>query len=191
LTLLTMACQAQEVHLTEAGSAPVLARSAFAHGYRHGYEAGYHAGNIDANMGRQPKLKKTHVDNTAYSPDFGSRRSFDDGFHAGLQAGYHDGYDGNEFRVVDSVRSLAEQLEPASARPDPSGDFDRGLGSGYNEGFAHGQSFPSSPATLDFGNVGCSSPDRGAFCDGYRRGFVLGRVDALTLRREFILEASK
>lgn len=181
----------QEAHLTEAGSAPILARSAFAHGYRHGYEQGYHFGNIDANMGRQAQLKKAHDVNMAYSSQFGSRQSFEEGFRAGLKAGYHDGYAGSEFRAVNTVSSLATDLGADSSSGDPSGDFDRGLGSGYREGFAQGETSPSSPATLDFLSVRCSSSRPGVFCEGYRRGFVLGRVDALTLRREYILEASK
>lgn len=189
-TLMTLPGNAQESHLTEAGSSSILARSAFAHGYRHGYETGYHVGNIDANMGRQELVKKIHNENMAYSPKFGSRQSFDQGYRAGLQAGYHDGYKGNQFRVVDSVRSLAAHMETASVPSDPSGDFDQGLGSGYREGFAQGRSSPSSPPTLDFLSVDCASR-QGSFCEGYRRGFALGRVDALTLHRENILEASK
>lgn len=183
----------QEAHLTEAGSAPILARSAFAHGYRHGYEDGYHAGNIDANMGRQPQARiKPHEGNLGYLPQFGSRKSFQDGFHAGFQAGYLDGFGGNDFRVVDDARALAADLDsPSSASPDPAGDFDHGLGSGYRDGFAKAQSSASWPATLDFLNVSCNSPRDGTFCEGYRRGFALGRVDALAIRRAYILEASK
>lgn len=187
---LSAPAQSQESHLTEAGSAPILARSAFAHGYRHGYEEGYHLGNIDANMGRQALLKKGHDANMAYSSQFGSRQSFEQGFHAGLQAGYHDGYAGNDFRVVDAVRSLAVDLESNAPSRTPSRDFDQGLGSGYHEGFAQGTSSPSSSATLDFVNISCAA-SQATFCDGYRRGFALGRVDALTLHREYILEASK
>lgn len=192
-SLLSVSGHPQETHLTETGSAPILTRSAFAHGYRHGYEHGYHMGNIDANMGRQAQTKmKLHEGPLGYLPQFGSRKSFQDGFHAGFQAGYLDGFAGNDFRVVGDARALAADLDsPASASADPSGDFDHGLGSGYRDGFARGQSSPSWPATLDFLNVSCSSSRAGTFCEGYRRGFALGRVDALTLRRAYILEASK
>lgn len=192
LSLASMAslpAQSPESHLMEPGAASILSRSAFAHGYRHGYEEGYHRGNIDANMGRQAQLKKGHYGNMAYSPRFGSRQSFEEGYAAGLQAGYHDGYAGNDFRVVDAVRALAENMKTDSSS-DPSSDFDQGLGSGYREGFAHAQSSLSAPASLDFLNVSCTSSQE-IFCEGYRRGFVLGRVDALTLHREYILEASK
>ena len=184
--------QSQDTHLAEVGSASLLARSAFAHGYRHGYEEGYHLGNIDVSMGRQPQIKrKAHEINMAYSPQFGARDSFEGGFQAGLQAGYHDGFAGTQFRAVDSNRLLADHLEEGSSPGDPSGDFDHGLGSGYRDGFAQGQSSPSLPATLDFLSVSCTSSRPGIFCEGYRRGFVLGRVDALILRREYILEAHK
>jgi hypothetical protein len=189
-TFLIFNGNAQESHLTECGSSAILARSAFAHGYRHGYESGYHLGNIDANMGRSAQVKKIHDENMAYSSKFGSRQSFEQGFRAGQQAGYHDGYAGSEFRVIDSVRSLATNMETPSVAADPSGDFDQGLGSGYHDGFTRGQSSPSLPATLDFLSVDCASL-QGSFCEGYRRGFVLGKVDALTLHRENILEASK
>ncbi|HLW54397.1 MAG TPA: hypothetical protein VKW06_16290 [Candidatus Angelobacter sp.] len=183
---------AQDLHTSEDGTASILSRSAFAHGYRHGYEEGYHFGNIDANMGRRADVKKKHEDGLGYSPKFGTRQSFEEGFHAGLQAGYYDGYAGNDFRAVDAVRALALDLESAPAGP--SGDFDHGLGSGYRDGFDHSQ--PSSvvlfalPASLDFLTVNCSST-HDIFCEGYRRGFALGRADALTLHREDILEASK
>lgn len=193
-SFLSLSVHPQEMHLTEAGSAPILARSAFAHGYRHGYEEGYHVGNIDANMGRQPQANKmkVHDGGSGYLPQFGSRKSFQDGFHAGLQAGYHDGFAGYDFRVVDDARTLAADLDsPSSVSGDPSSDFDHGLGSGYRDGFAKGNASPSWPATLDFLNVSCNSSRAANFCDGYRRGFALGRVDALTLRRAYILEASK
>jgi hypothetical protein len=181
----------QESHLTESGTAPIMARSAFAHGYRHGYEEGYHLGNIDANMGRHPQLKKLDTGHMAYSPSFGSRPSFQEGFRAGLQAGYHDGYAGNDFRAVESARTLAARMEEANPAAGSSDDFDHGVGSGYRDGFVQGESSPSAPSTLDFVHISCTSSRPGTFCEGYRRGFVLGRVDALTLRRENILEASK
>src|SRR5215467_147697 len=83
---------AAEVHYSEAGTAAILMRSAFAHGYRHGYEEGYHQGNIDINMGRQPhtKFSQLHDLSSHYSPEFGSRKSFDAGFQQGVRAGYTD-----------------------------------------------------------------------------------------------------
>jgi len=189
--VLDLALAAQESHLVEPGSAPILTRSSFAHGYRHGYEAGYHQGNIDANMGRQPQTKKLRVANTGYLPQFGPRQLFEEGFRLGLEAGYHDGYSGNDFRAVEAMRALATNVEPATAPADSPGDFDHGVSSGYRDGFAHAQGSHNSTATLDYSTVGCDASRPDVFCDGYRRGFVLGRVDALTLRREYILEASK
>jgi len=66
LVLLLSACLAapgiaQESHLTEAVSGSIYARSAFAHGYRHGYEEGYHLGNIDINMARLLRTRKSQV----------------------------------------------------------------------------------------------------------------------------------
>lgn len=195
VALLRLPVCAQEAHLTEAGSAPILSRSAFAHGYRHGYEEGYHLGNLDVNLARPPRTKKPAGRETTfgYSPRFGSRESFVDGFQAGLQAGYFDGYSGLEFRVVNATRTLAAHLNDGS-RVDTTGGFDQGLGAGYRDGFAQGERTPKIPAGLDFESVICApayASQDGGFCDGYRRGFALGRVDALTLHQEYILEASK
>src|SRR5215831_20537627 len=94
--------QAQENHLSEPGSGAIYSRSAFAHGYRHGYEEGYHAGNLDINMGRPVRTKKTRFQGmtAGYSPEFGSKKLFEAGFHAGAAAGYGDGYAGRVFRAV-------------------------------------------------------------------------------------------
>lgn len=181
----------QEAHMTESGTAPIIARSAFAHGYRHGYEEGYHMGNVDANMGRKQQTKKLDTSRMAYSASFGPRPSFQEGFRAGVQAGYHDGYAGNDFRAVESGRTLAAHMDETTPAAGSSDDFDHGVGSGYRDGFAQGESAPSAPSTLDFVHINCTSSQPGTFCEGYRRGFVLGRVDAQTLRRENILEASK
>ena len=88
--------RSQDLHLSEPGSATVLAHSAFAHGYRHGYEEGYHAGNADVSLGssQRRKMKNFHGLKTGYSPQFGSRNVFERGFAAGLKAGYSDGYSG-------------------------------------------------------------------------------------------------
>jgi hypothetical protein len=190
-----LTANSQDVHLKEPGSALMLARSTFAHGYLHGYEEGYHRGNLDVNMARPAHSRRRQFHDIAmgYSPRFGSRQSFEDGFQAGFQAGYWDGYAGRQFRVVDAVRALAANMDATDASAHPA-DFDRGVAAGYHDGFAQGESSPKAQAALDFESVSCaprfqSSPT--GFCEGYRRGFALGRVDALTLHREDILEASK
>src|ERR1041385_351411 len=101
--------QSQDMHFQEAGSAAVLARSTFAHGYRHGYEEGYHAGNTDINMGRSPRSKLTELRDLkiGYTSKFGPKKLFEEGFHAGLKAGYADGYMGRNFRAVGNLRSVA------------------------------------------------------------------------------------
>ncbi len=194
---------AQESHLKEAGSARLLSRSAFAHGYRHGYEEGYHIGNLDINMGRagRPEGKKRFHGvkiNVGYSPDFGPQASFEAGFQAGLKAGYHDGYQGRSFRAVDEARALAADLESGSPASDRAkAYFDQGVASGYEEGFRQGEGSPPAQAQIDFRRVKCpeSGPDsseQASYCAGYRRGFGLGHTDALALRPGFVyLEASK
>lgn len=197
-----IAAFAQDTHLREPASGIMLAHSSFAHGYRHGYEEGYHAGNIDINMGR---VLRTHPEecrglNSGYSPQFGPRAVFDKGFHAGLRAGYGDGYKGRTFRAVDALRAASvaykEPLPGPHARY-----FDQGFSLGYNDGFAHGGAASSSPAELDIRLVGCKSslpqtPNsltaRESYCEGYRRGFVLGHADGFTLGPASArLEASK
>lgn len=180
----------QENHRHEAGSGTLLARSAFAHGYRHGYEAGYHEGNVDINMVRLPRIKMSQFGKLPrrYEPDFGSRRLFETGFQAGLKAGYTDGYAGNTFRAVDDLRAVAGSLAVES----PPGDsnnvyFDRGVAAGYHDGFKQAVPRPAPRGKrLNFQLVPCApSPaekdrdmvKRSSYCQGYRRGFVLGYGD--------------
>jgi flagellar biosynthesis/type III secretory pathway protein FliH len=201
---LAASAQAQDPHLSEAGSAVVLSHSPFAHGYRHGYEEGYHVGNADASLGTAPraKMKDIHGLKLGYAPQFGARHAFEHGFQAGLKAGYSDGYSGRLFRAVDSLRSVAASLQETGSRADPKFIyFDDGLSSGYNEGFDRGGSDESSTAQVDFHFVGCANFHPGrqrdphteeSFCDGYRRGFALGHADGFLLRPESRrLEASR
>jgi hypothetical protein len=211
LIVLFMGCfglsgNTQEMHLSEGGAGALFARSAFAHGYRHGYEEGYHSGNLDINMGRAARSKKAllHGLRYGYSPGFGPRRSFESGFEAGLVAGYSDGYTGRVFRAIDSVREIASTLEVTSPPSDLAGvSFDQGLAMGYREGFANGASPAASVFPLDFHSIGCGQfplpvardqdlAAQGSYCDGYRRGFILGHADAEVLEAErTTLEASK
>jgi hypothetical protein len=194
----------EEPHFREAGSAAILARSTFAHGYRHGYEAGYHIGNTDINMGRSPraKLAELHGVKTGYSAQLGPRKVFAQGFLAGLNAGYDDGYLGRTFRAVDTLRAVAASLEDAPSSIDPDHVyFDQGFLSGYDDGFKNAGSDPSTTELMDFHDVGCThlqpasrkdSPAQGSYCEGYRRGFALGHGDGYVLRPEGArMEASK
>ena len=194
----------QEAHLSEPGSGVIYSRSAFVHGYRHGYEEGYHLGNLDINMSRLARTKKSHFSGRSlgYSPDFGPKKLFEAGFHAGVAAGYCDGYTGRVFRAVDSVRAIAVALDQAlpSAEQKES-SFDQGLAGGYRDGFDRKD--PAGPPTeiLDFRNISCAqrsgegaddSGDPGGYCEGYRRGFFLGHADALVVISDrAALEASK
>ncbi|HZS26793.1 MAG TPA: hypothetical protein VFB76_06155 [Candidatus Angelobacter sp.] len=194
----------QEWHLKEAGSAVVLEHSTFAHGYRHGYEEGYHIGNTDINMGRplREKLSGIHDLKTGYSSQFGSHSVFDKGFQAGLKAGYSDGYLGRNFRVIDTMRALAGSLQQSPFPADPRHThFDEGFLTGYNDGYERGGSDDSPAAAKDFHFVSCArfNPAKqtneaagASYCEGYRRGFVLGHGDAFALRPETSrMEASK
>src|ERR1700746_3686945 len=128
---------AAEIHYSEAGTAAILMRSAFAHGYRHGYEEGYHQGNIDINMGRQPhtKFSQLHDLSAHYSPEFGSRKSFDAGFQQGVRAGYMDGFAGRMFRGLENLRLSAMELDQKAAQADPRNlYFDQGFSAGYDHG---------------------------------------------------------
>lgn len=203
---LNQPCSAQETHLNEAGSGAILSRSAFAHGYRHGYEEGYHVGNVDINMGRRPRSEKSQFRGLklklGYSSSFGPKHSFEEGFEVGLKAGYTDGYAGRAFRAVDSLRAVAAAMAEVAPAEDPGGAyFDQGVAFGYRDGFQQGNSATPGAASMDFRLVACtdSHPDsekdstaRGNYCEGYRRGFVLGRADGFMSRTEIdFLEASK
>ncbi len=195
----------QDAHLSEPASGAIYSRSAFVHGYRHGYEEGYHLGNLDINMGRLARSKKSHVPGLSrgYSPEFGPKKLFEAGFHAGVAAGYGDGYTGRVFRAVDSVRALAVALDQAlpSAEQKESSFFDQGLAEGYRDGFDRKEPAGAPNTLLDFRNVGCAqrpaegaanSWNGGGYCEGYRRGFFLGHADAIVVTSDrAALEASK
>ncbi len=195
----------QENHCQETGTGALFTRSAFAHGYRHGYEAGYHEGNIDINMARRARttFKQFKGLPMGYEQTFGPKRSFELGFALGLKAGYNDGYAGKTFRAVEGLRTAAAALEE-KAGPNDSANvfFDRGVTLGYEDGFTQGQKADRNSAMLgvDIRSVQCSfHPTRkkeagaeSSYCDGYRRGFVLGHGDGLALGRgQGLLEASK
>jgi hypothetical protein len=205
---------AQEKHFSETGSGVLFSRSAFAHGYRHGYEEGYHVGNIDINMGRLARRTQSvlHGLKCGYSAGFGPRRSFEAGFEAGVKAGYGDGYTGRTFRAIEAVRAVASVLERAPLPADPASVyFDQGLALGYRDGFESGAGAlfasmfrgPAPPAYAppDLHSVSCGQfhPGReqdfaaqGSYCDGYRRGFILGQTDGQVLGAgHTALEASK
>lgn len=192
--ILSSHCTAQmaahEPHYSEAGSGAIFMRSAFAHGYRHGYEEGYHLGNIDINMGRHPhtKLSQFHGLSSHYSPAFGPRKSFEAGFQQGIKAGYVDGFAGRLFRGLENLRLSAAALNQDPAPTDPRNIyFDQGFSTGYDQGFdGAGKNNPSGP-TVDVSRITCSEqPDKkmqeavkGTFCEGYRRGYLLGYADGI------------
>jgi hypothetical protein len=174
-----------DVHLREQGSGAIYRRSCFAHGYRHGYEEGYHLGNLDINMNRKPREKREqfHGLQTGYLSHFGGKKSFENGFWIGLKAGYSDGYAGRNFRAVDSLRAVAESLDENPAPADPNNFyFDSGFSAGYGNGL---QRVAGSPASVSSAVTDCTPlhmHDRSAqdsFCEGYRRGYVLGHGDGL------------
>lgn len=195
----------EENHCQEPGTGALLTRSAFAHGYRHGYEAGYHEGNVDINMARNPRttFKQFKGLPLGYEQKFGPKKSFELGFGLGLEAGYGDGYAGRIFRAVDSLRAIGGGLA-AKPRKQDARDvfFDRGVTLGYQDGFAasHARAKGSEVMPVDMQSVPCSfhpshkneSGAGSSYCDGYRRGFILGHLDGLDhAPGEGLLEASK
>lgn len=182
---------AEDSHLKESGSAQIFLRSAFAHGYRHGYEQGFHQGNIDANMARPAKSRPAQFKGipSGYDSAFGPRKSFEQGFAEGLKAGYGDGYAGRSFRAVRLLREAGASLDADPSSDDPANlNFDRGVAFGYRNGFDRAASGPSE-SQLDDRSATClrgSAADQAAepapsFCDGYRRGYLLGHADGLAL----------
>lgn len=202
LAPLSLAAQVQEKHCQETGTGAILTRSAFAHGYRHGYEAGFHEGNIDINMARRPRTQFKQFKGLplGYESVFGSKKSFEFGFALGLKAGYKDGFAGNSFRAIGGLRSASSSLKLDPAAVDPKNVFfDRGVTLGYQDGFSGGKT-EQRPPTLELNAVSCTfrpskSDDAAAepsYCDGYRRGYVLGHGDGAAMGPDTgLLEASK
>lgn len=187
---------AKDSHFNEAGSKAIFVRSTFAHGYRHGYEEGYHLGNIDINMGRPVRPRLTDVKSGAshYSQEFGPRKSFESGFQEGLKAGYADGYVGRSFRAIENLRFIALALDTRPMSADPVNSyFDKGFASGYDSGLDTAKKDDPEAQKLDVRFIGCGEfhpakqqdvAAHGSFCDGYRRGYVLGHADGIVFRPE-------
>jgi hypothetical protein len=207
LLLLSVALplSSQENHRNEPATGTLLTRSPFAHGYRHGYEEGYHQGNIDINMARPARKKFSEFRGVplGYQSDFGARNSFLYGFQFGLMAGYSAGYNGKEFRAVSNLRQAAMDLNrTATETQAPNPTFDKGVIFGYEDGFGwkpaktsgaasgrltRAEACQTSPKAQQ--QTGTESPE---YCEGYRRGLVLGRADASAAGAEHgLLEASK
>jgi len=194
---------ADDSHLREAGASAILTRSSFAHGYRHGYEEGYHMGNIDVNMSRHPRTRLSQFRGVSsrYSPEFGPRKSFEAGFEEGLRAGYTDGFIGRTFRAIDNLRFIAIALDQTPLTTDPSNVyFDQGFSTGYDHGLDHAQRGGPAAANLNLRLIGCAQfhpgkdqdmAAQGSFCDGYRRGYVLGHEDGILLTPEAMQLASR
>src|SRR5215510_3475624 len=192
-----------ETHLRETGAGKIFMRSSFAHGYRHGYEEGYHIGNIDVNINRplRTRLSQFHGVSSHYSPEFGPRKSFETGFEEGLRAGYTDGFVGRTFRAIDNLRFIAIALDQTPLTTDPSNVyFDQGFSTGYDHGLDHAQRGGRAAANLNLRLIGCAQfhpgkdqdmAAQGSFCDGYRRGYVLGHEDGILLTPEAMQLASR
>lgn len=181
---------APDVHLHESGTASICLRSAFAHGYRHGYEQGYHWGNIDINMGRHPRirLQEFHGVSSGYSSEFGPRKYFDAGFQDGLKAGYSDGFVGRKFRAIANLRLISEELEkyPLAANSVDT-SFDQGLSAGYSRGFGQaqqGQTWEANCTGFPPLRQNQDAAAQASFCDGYIRGYQLGRDDSIIANPE-------
>lgn len=199
--VLAVAQRPGDSHCTEDGAGMLLSRSAFAHGYRHGYESGYHLGNVDANLARpqKTKLRASRGISSGYQYAFGSKPSFESGFRSGLKAGYSDGYVGRAFRAVSELRMLATALDAQADAYPANSFFDKGVHAGYDQGIRNA-SPAHSTSQLDFSRVSCpehgsASSDRElqqTYCEGYRRGFILGQSDGVILGPERgLLEASR
>jgi hypothetical protein len=202
---LTAPAAVEENHCQEPGTGAIQTRSAFAHGYRHGYESGYHEGNIDINMARNPRttFKQFKGLPLGYEREFGPKKSFELGFALGLEAGYGDGYAGRTFRAIDSLRLIGGSLAAKPGRHDPQDlFFDRGVELGYQDGFATSRSRAgtSDVVPVEMQSIPCSfhpshkneAAAASSYCDGYRRGFVLGHLDGLDQAPGGgLLEASK
>src|SRR5258708_9542310 len=78
-----------ESHFVESGSSAIFQRSSFAHGYRHGCEEGYHHGNLDANMSRLMRARKSQFPKlrVGTATEFGARKPIESGMSSAATAG--------------------------------------------------------------------------------------------------------
>jgi hypothetical protein len=163
-------------------AAPLLTRSAFAHGYLHGYEEGFHAADQDIHTGhtymlvRAPERKMR----TAYKRQFGDRELYLAGFREGARAGYDDSISGRAFRAIGELRTASASLNPSPH----DHSFDRAFADGYFAGRSFGRS-DAQPLT-DFNFVGAicraskRAPNGADYCDAYARGYRVGYGDGRT-----------
>jgi hypothetical protein len=154
-------------------------------------------------MGRhqRTKLSQFHGVSSRYSSEFGPRKSFDAGFQQGLRAGCSDGFVGRKFRALEDLRSISGALDVTPACADPANFyFDQGVSTGYSQGFSRARRDASVVEQFDIPSADCAgfhpvrqqdAAAQPSFCDGYRRGYVLGRADAVVLSPDAALAARK
>ena len=120
----------------------------------------------------------------------------------GLKPGYTDGFSGRIYRAASLLRFASDGLSAEAAITDPKNlYFDQGVSAGYGDGLDRGQKDGSAKDNVELAMVGCSNfqpvrtqdlPAQGSFCEGYRRGYLLGHSDGFALRPEHVaLQASK
>ena len=191
------AAKSDDQHVLESEAAPLFAQSAFAHGYLHGYEEGFHAGDQDFQNGHI-KSAAEHLKQASIPSGSGpgsEHKPFRSGYQYGFQAGYNDSVAGRDFRALDLLRTVADDLEmPLPPRvikgamafaplsvTGGAGEFDSAFSTGYLSGLQYTRE--NSKPIGDFKYVlgFCMSDSHGkvgpAYCDAYVRGFRVGYAD--------------
>lgn len=177
-----------DYHVTRDPSHSSYLRSAFLHGHRHGYEEGFHAADQDLHLGRQahPFDKRFRVPKTiGYRSDYGDKKNFRHGYEAGYAAGYSDSYSGRDFNHPPSLIASSDEIAGKAADPaavkKQSAMFDSGVLEGYRAAAADTAQFELRPGFTKYAEDFCRHnmvPGTSEeFCQGYGKGYVLGKAD--------------
>lgn len=141
VALLSVFAAAQaDLHVTRDPAQKLFLESPFAHGYMHGYEMGYHCGDLDVQLAHEPQDPKEqkHFKEAAHSyrKEYGDKKSFLEGYRSGFRVGYADGFKGIDFRAVQMLRDLAQDLPDIDPKASPI--LDTALTKGYDDGRKNG-----------------------------------------------------
>ncbi len=162
-------------------AAPIVLKSAFAHGYLHGYDVGYHIGDQDFQVGHVREAKDIREAKSPSVKD--SRPTFRAGYEEGFLAGYDDSVSGRDFQGVSALRWVAQGNEVAM-----DASFDLGMEQGYAAGHSRGMEDQVSDADFDAIATSCPVTQTGgparSYCEAYARAYTLGYRDGYLAERQ-------
>jgi hypothetical protein len=192
LVLLSTLSMAQESHADGNANRELYGSSSFARGYLQGYEQGFHDGDLDMQLAHErqdpEKMKDYGGAKHAFQKSFGDRDAFVKGYHYGFRVGYGDAMSGLQFRAVDNLRELAQDLPPVNPQSAPILDeaiahgYLDGVHSGLHDGRSMNAEYRPDRADCELA-LRFQKPPAQFYCSAYSVGYRLGYADGFHNQR--------